>query len=122
MPVLAAEINLPAHYHRYPPETEAKALPSFPAIERDLSLIVRESVAWQEIHACVAGLQLQHREAIEFITTFRGKQIEPGHKSITLRLRFRAADTTLKHADVDEQMQSVMAALTQRFNATLRTA
>lgn len=120
-PVFAAEIGLPAYYHRYPPETEAHALPSFPAIERDVSAIVDDAVTWKQLHECIAGLSLEHVEAVEFVTTFRGKQIEAGRKSVTLRLRFRAVDHTLKHADVDTQMQSVVTALAAQFAATLRS-
>ncbi len=121
-PVLAAEIGLPSLYDQYPPETEARALPSFPAIERDVSAIVQESVTWAEIESCVLKLALDDLERVSFVTAFRGKPIEPGQKSVTLRLRFRATDRTLKHADINPQMQSVVSKLQQSFNATMRTA
>lgn len=121
-PVLAAEIGLPALYEQYPPETEVHPLPSYPAIERDVSAIVEEHVTWSDMHACVAELKLDAIEAIEFVTAFRGKPIEKGRKSITVRLRFRAGDRTLKHADVDPQMKTVVDTLQQTFSATMRTA
>ena len=116
----AAEIGLPQWYHRYPPETEATALPSFPAIERDVSAIVDDRLPWAEVKSTVDSLRLQHLEAVEFITTFRGKQIGSAKKSLTLRLRFRAADRTLKHDEVDPQMDAMMAALQSRFGAEIR--
>ncbi len=116
----AAEIGLPRFYDTYPPETEATALPQFPAIERDVSLIVAESVQWADIEACVAELNLDMLEATTFVTTFRGKQIGAGKKSLTMRLRFRADDRTLRHDEVDPQMNRTIETLTSRVDAEIR--
>ncbi|MCI0366047.1 MAG: phenylalanine--tRNA ligase subunit beta [Phycisphaerales bacterium] len=119
-PLLTAEIGLPEHYHRYPPLSQARALPSFPAIERDVSAIVDDSLAWVEVKSAVASLRLAHLEAIEFITTFRGKQIGAGKKSLTLRARFRAPDRTLRHDEVDPQIASLISTLQKQFHAEIR--
>lgn len=119
-PLYAAEIGLPAYYDRFPPETEAHALPSFPAIERDVSAILDETVLWRDVRAEIESLSPEHLEKIEFVTTFRGKQIGAGKKSLTLRLRFRAPDRTLKHGDVDTQMAAVVGALEARVGAVIR--
>lgn len=119
-PVCAGEFGLPKLYGDYPPETEAHALPSFPAIERDLSLIIDESVTWATITEQISALNLDLLEADEFVTTFRGKQVGAGRKSLTLRLRFRAPDRTLRHDEVDPQMESVVATMHSAFNAEIR--
>jgi phenylalanyl-tRNA synthetase beta chain len=56
----------------------------------------------------------------DFVTTFRGKPIPKGRKSLTMRLRFRANDRTLKHDEVDPQVEQVIAAITTEHNAELR--
>lgn len=119
-PLWAAEIGLPAAYDQYPPETEARALPNFPSIERDVSAIVDDRLPWIDVKSALDSLRLTHLEAIEFITTFRGKQIGAGRKSLTLRARFRARDRTLTHDEVDPQMKALMGALTSRFAAEIR--
>ena len=119
-PVCAAEIGLPAMYDSYPPQTEAGVLPGFPEIARDLSVIVGESRTWQTLHDAISGLQLDHLQGIEYVTTYRGKQIGPGNKSITMRLRFRSDATTLRHEDVDPQMQRVVEHLTGELDVTVR--
>jgi len=119
--VVAAEIGLPQFYSAYPPETEARALPSFPAIERDVSAVVEDRLRWIEVKSALDTLKLQHVEAVDFVTTYRGKQIGPGRKSLTLRLRFRADDRTLKHDEVDVQMGQVMETLKSRFKAEIRS-
>lgn len=120
-PVLAAEIGLPAYYDRYPPETEVHALPSFPAIERDVSAILDEQVQWADVYAALNTLELDNLVSIDFVTAFRGKPIEKGKKSLTIRLRFRAPDRTLTHDDADAQMQAATNALTGNFGATIRS-
>ena len=115
-----AEIGLPQHYHRYPPETEARALPNFPGIERDVSAIVDDRLSWIDVKSAIDSLRLQHLETLEFITTFRGKQIGAARKSLTLRATFRSPDRTLKHEEVDAQMQSLMQTLQQQFGAEIR--
>jgi phenylalanyl-tRNA synthetase beta chain len=118
--ICAAELGLPAHYHLYPPETQAHELPHFPAIQRDVSAIVDDRVEWVEVKSTLLSLQLQHVETIDFVTTFRGKQIGAGKKSLTIRARFRAPDRTLKHDEVDPQIASMVEALQARFAAEIR--
>jgi phenylalanyl-tRNA synthetase beta chain len=119
-PVLVAELDLPRLYDRYPPISQARGLPSFPAIERDVSAIVDEMVTWAQIEAKVEALGLDFLEAAEFITTFHGRQVPRHKKSLTFRLRFRADDRTLKHEEVDGQVESVMAAVQEAFGAEIR--
>lgn len=119
-PLYGAEIGLPQHYHQYPPDTEAHALPSFPGIERDVSAVVDDRLPWIDVKSAIDALRLTQLETVEFITTFRGKQIGAGRKSLTLRATFRAPDRTLKHEEVDAQMQSLMQTLQQKFGAEIR--
>jgi len=60
-------------------------------------------------------------EAVRFVTTFRGKQIGAGRKSLTLRLRFRAPGRTLRHDEVDPQVEKAVATLTSKLGAEVRT-
>ena len=120
-PVIAAEIEPGSLIDQYPPETEAHALPAFPAIERDVSAIIDESVTWGGIHVAVIALGLEHLDAVDFITVFRGKQIGASKKSLSFRLCFRARDRTLKHEEVDPQMESVIKMIKQQFKAEIRT-
>lgn len=121
-PVVAAELDEPVLLALYPPAASVRPLPAFPAIERDLSPIVRESVRWEQIAALVHEARLEHFEALEFVGGYRGKQVGEGAKSVTLRVRFRAPAQTLRHEDVDPQMAALMEALRSRLGAEFRTA
>jgi len=95
-------------------------LPSYPHIERDVSLIVDEGVRWAAMESMVGDLGLDRLESCGFVGTFRGKQVGAGKKSVTLRLRFRDADRTLRHEEVDPQVESVVLQAKMNFGAELR--
>lgn len=116
-----AEVNLSAVAGLFPPKSRVEALPTFPAVERDLSPIVAEAVTWDEVKSVVGSSKLPRLEAIEFVGTFRGKQIGVGKKSLTLRLRFRDAGKTLRHEEVDTEVNTLVGLLNTRCGASWRT-
>lgn len=121
MILAAGELEIERYYDTFPPETEVKPLPAFPAIERDVSAIVDEDLGWQRLRDVVEALRLPMLDSIEFITTFRGKQVGGGRKSCTMRARFRAPDRTLTHDEVSPQIERIIEALRQELGATLRS-
>ena len=118
--VVAAELDLDALLGLFPPRGRVSPLPAFPAIERDLSLIVDEAVPWSKVVALVEQVNPDHFDGIDFVGTFRGEQVGSGKKSVTARLRFRLADGTLRHEDVDPQVDRVVSLAAERLGATLR--
>lgn len=101
----------------WPPDSTAQPLPAFPAIDRDLSLIVEEALSWAEIERCARAVNAPMLDSIEFLTVFRSKKVGEGRKSISMRLRFRADDRTLRHDEVDPAVAAVRLALESTFNA-----
>lgn len=100
----------------------AKPIPRFPAIVRDLSLIVDEAVRWEQIESLVRSAAPQELESVAFNGLYRGKPIAEGKKSITLSLRFRDEQGTLRHETVDGFEAAVLKALSEQLCAELRTA
>jgi phenylalanyl-tRNA synthetase beta chain len=100
---------------------KVKPIPRFPAIERDLSVIVDEAVSWAEIVAAVSSKAPGELEDVRFVDIYRGKGIPSGSKSITLSLRFRDEDGTLTHDTVDGFEKAIVASLAGRVKAELRT-
>jgi phenylalanyl-tRNA synthetase beta chain len=104
----------------WPPEISVAPPPAFPAIERDLSLVVSDDVEWHAISSLIEGLQLAAFDSVEYVGVFRGKQLSAGQKSLTLRLRFRAEDRTLTHEEVDAPVAQAVEACASQLNAELR--
>ncbi len=119
-PVIAAELNMDGLVSAYPPRSLAHPLPSFPHIDRDLSLIVAEGTRWSAIASMVGGLGLDRLEACSYVGVFRGEQIGGGKKSVTLRLRFRDGDRTLRHEEVDPQVETVVLQAKNSLGAEVR--
>lgn len=118
--IVDAEILLDALIGLYPPESVVTPLPAFPAIERDLSLVVDEGVEWARIARLVEGLKLDRLAGLAFVGVYRGKQAGAGKKSVTLRLRFQDPTRTLRHEEVDPQVEAVVAAAKRELGAELR--
>lgn len=116
-----ATLNVGELLSSFPPNVQSQPLPKQPAIERDISLIVDEDVLWLNVMETIQSLSLENLENLEFVTTFRGKNIEAGKKSITIRLRFRDAERTLTHEEVNAPVTIACDALTSTFNAEIRT-
>jgi phenylalanyl-tRNA synthetase beta chain len=120
VPVAVAEVGMRELVALFPPAARAHLLPAFPGIERDLSVIVNEAVAWKSIDDIVAGAGLARLEGHRFVGTYRGKQIGAGKKSVTFRMTFRDPERTLRHEEVDPQVSSLVAMLKERVGAELR--
>ena len=119
-PLVLAEIDYPSLIGRFPAEPLLRDLPRYPAIDRDLSLIVAESVTWDAIREVIEADDPALLESVEYVTVYRGKPIAKGRKSVTLRMRFRDPQRTLKHEEVTEQVQGVVKALGDSLDAELR--
>ncbi len=121
IPVVAGELDLTPLLAAFPPRSHVQPLPAFPPIERDLSLIVDEATRWGEVEALIAGAGLERLEGAAFVSVYRGKQLGEGKKSLSLRLRFRDPARTLRHEEVDPQVERAIELAKATLRATLRT-
>ncbi|MGD1276689.1 MAG: phenylalanine--tRNA ligase subunit beta [Tepidisphaeraceae bacterium] len=117
----AAELELQPLLAGYQHVPRLAELPKFPAVRRDLSLIVSQSVRYQQIEDLIRGLGLADLEDLEYVTTYRGKPLEAGTKSVTVTLIFRRATATLTGEQVESSVQKAIAAAKDKLGATLRT-
>lgn len=99
---------------------QLKALPKFPAIRRDLSLVVSEATSYDAIDKLVRKVNPESLEEIEYVTTYRGKPLEKGTKSVTVTLVFRSPTATLTSEQVDGSVNSVVDAAKNELKAALR--
>jgi phenylalanyl-tRNA synthetase beta chain len=99
---------------------QQKSLPTFPAVRRDLSLVVPDSLRYEKIDALIRELHPQAMEDFEYVTTYRGKPLERGQKSVTVTFIFRSETGTLTGEQVDAAVQKVIEAAREKLGATLR--
>ncbi|HON91391.1 MAG TPA: phenylalanine--tRNA ligase subunit beta [Sedimentisphaerales bacterium] len=98
-----------------------RPIPRFPAIDRDLSILVPEQTPWARVAEAVEQVSPDELEEVRFVDIYRGKGIAPGKKSVTLSLRFRDDFGTLTHEIVDGYQRTILESLGKAVNAELRT-
>ena len=119
-PVSAFEINLNALEGFVTLEKRYSHLPKFPAIERDMALVVDMSVGWDEVLNCIESTDSSILERVAFMDEYLGKQVPRGKKSLAISLIFRAPDRTLRAEEVEEVEAKILEALDKKLGAKLR--
>jgi phenylalanyl-tRNA synthetase beta chain len=98
----------------------AKPLPRFPAINRDLAVVVAESVAAGELLRTIRESGGSLLESATAFDEYRGSQVPVGSKSLAFSMVFRSPERTLTDAEVDAQLDVIRSALRARHQATFR--
>jgi len=98
-----------------------KPLSKYPPVSRDLALVVESDVPAIDIeHAVRAGGNGAIAE-VRVFDEYRGPQIEAGKKSIAVHVVLQREDATLTDADADAHVASIVASLSERCGAKIRT-
>ncbi|MHC4561165.1 MAG: phenylalanine--tRNA ligase subunit beta [Planctomycetota bacterium] len=118
--IAAAAVNFDTILANSDQQPIYQTLPRFPAMQRDLSLIVDDAVTWQQLTETIESVSQPMRVGLEYVTTYRGKPIPKGKKSITAALTYRSPDGTLRSEQVDEQIDAVVQATRTALDAELR--
>ena len=101
--------------------TVSRSIPKFPAIFRDITIIVDKSLEAQEIISTAQNQSSELVEGISLLSVFEGTPIVEGKKSISLRITYRSPQQTLEDEDVTPIHQSIADRLVRVFNAGLPT-
>lgn len=91
------------------------ALPQYPHVFQDLSLLVREETTWKQMEEAIGDRAV----SIAFVDEYRGKQIPEGHKSVTLRVELASDAGTLTAEEIHARMKEIRDVLADA-GATLR--
>jgi phenylalanyl-tRNA synthetase beta chain len=128
-PALCAENSLPEAVFAFEIDLNAlkdAKLPSFepvsryPAVRRDLAIVVKEGVSAQEIVDCIREASGDWLTKLQLFDLYRGKGIDSGEKSLALGLILQDSSRTLTDTEVDGVVEQVLASLNNKFGATLR--
>ncbi len=98
----------------------AQPLPRFPAVERDLAVVVEEHVVAGSLLATIKEAAGDLLEVARAFDQYRGAQVGEGRKSIAFTLTFRSPERTLTDAEVDRAMSQIRVALEKSHGAAFR--
>lgn len=97
-----------------------KALPKYPATTRDLAMLVDVDVQAADIEKAMTKAAGQNLNQITLFDVYTGKQVEAGKKSLAFSLTFQSNDKTLTDAEIDKDIEKIVAKLRKDFAANLR--
>lgn len=100
--------------------TAFKPLPKFPAIQRDLAVVVPLDVPAGSLEAVIRQAAGEWLEQVRLFDVYQGEQVEAGKKSLAFTTLYRAEDRTLTDEEVQARHERVIEALKNGFQAELR--
>ncbi|MDE0101617.1 MAG: phenylalanine--tRNA ligase subunit beta [Bryobacterales bacterium] len=117
-PVWIAEIWLDEVYACGLAEPAHRPLPRVPAVSRDFSLLVPESVQYQRITEAAGTIQdVERTEAVEI---YRGKNVPRGRYSLLFRVWWQRLDESLTDESVNSHAEKLLSRLASRLGIKLR--
>lgn len=85
-----------------------EGIAKFPAVNRDLSMVVPKEILAGQIEAMIAQRGGTILESYQLFDIYEGSQIKEGYKSIAYSITFRAKDKTLEEAEVSAAMKKIL--------------
>ena len=95
-------------------------VPKFPAVERDIAIIVDENIEVGQIEKTIAKKAKKILEKAELFDIYRNEKLGENKKSVAYALTFRAKNKTLNDDEVNEVMENVIKELEKSLGAELR--
>lgn len=109
-PLVASAAAVPKYQH----------LPKYPAMSRDIAVVVPLEVSNEEIEAVIRANAGELLRTVRVFDIYTGKQVAAGCKSMAFNLTYQADDRTLTDAEVDASMKQVIAQVAEAYKSKLR--
>ncbi len=118
--VYLAKLSMDALFAHTPADKEYKALPKYPASQRDIALLCNEELPVLTMEKAISSAVGSLLEKVELFDVYRGAQIPDHKKSVAFNLVLRSADHTLTVEEADAAVKRALKALSA-LNVTLRS-
>lgn len=100
--------------HTYEP------LPRFPAVERDLAVVVDEEIGAGDVLRVIKQAGGKKLSQAQLFDVYRDEKIGEGKKSLAFGLKFRAPDKTMTDGETNAIMEKILKLLEKECGAKLR--
>jgi phenylalanyl-tRNA synthetase beta chain len=118
--VFLAELNLDQLLARRNPARSFKPLPQFPAIRRDVAMLVPEATTHEAVLQAVKKTRPANLEAVELFDVFHGKHVPEEQKSMAYAFTYRSPEKTLTDAEVGTAHGKIVEAFKTQLKAVVR--
>ncbi len=100
---------------------QARPLPRFPGVRRDLTLVIQGKIAGREVVQVIREEGGYTLREISMVSEYQGPQLGAGARSLSFRLQYQADDRTLTNEEVLASQQRIIERLKKQFGAEVRS-
>ena len=97
-----------------------KEISKFPAVKRDLALLIDKKVQFAEIEKIAYETDKKLLKSVELFDVYEGKNLEAGKKSYAVSFMLQDENATLNDKQIDKFMQKLIGNLQNKLGAVLR--
>lgn len=119
-PVYIGELDFENVFLNIKTDVKFKELPKYPAVTRDIAMLVDKTVPVADIEEVVKKASGKLLESINLFDVYEGEQIPEGKKSVAYSAVYRALDRSLTGDEVQKVFDKVLKNLENQLGAQLR--
>jgi phenylalanyl-tRNA synthetase beta chain len=97
-----------------------KEIAKFPAVQRDLSLVVEKQIAYQQIEKITASAKLTRLKNVSLFDVFESEKLGANKKSMAVSFTFLDEEKTMTDAEIDAMMNKLIGAYEKELHAEIR--
>ncbi len=117
-PAFAYEVDLEALAPATPPQM--KPIPKFPGTERDVSLLLAETIPAGRVRDVIAAVGEALVTGVRVLEDYRDAKLGAGMKSMLWSIAYRSPERTLTDAEVEKAHEGIVARLVENLPAQRR--
>ncbi len=115
-----AELSLTAMASLPRRRTTYRSLPRFPAVSRDLSLIVRAGQTYADLQEAIRGVAPDLIACVSVFDLYRGDALPAGCTGLSVNIVYQHPDRTLASEEVTKLQEKILQRLAEDFGVKLR--
>lgn len=101
-------------------ETSILEIPRFPAVQRDLAMILPKELSYEAVEKTVQKIRLDTLQEMQLFDIFESDKLGKGKKSLAVSFTFLDREKTLTDKEIDGWMNKIMTALEKEIGAEIR--
>lgn len=97
-----------------------KEVSKFPAVNRDLSLVVNRSITFEGLEIAISKAKISKLYAVQLFDIFESEKLGADKKSMAISFTFMDEEKTLTDKEIDGMMNKLIGAFENELNAEIR--
>lgn len=95
-------------------------IPKFPAVQRDLAIVVDKTVAYEQVDKATKGAKINKLQSVNLFDVFENEKLGAGKKSMAISFTFLDEEKTMTDKDIDAMMSRIISSYEKELNAEIR--